>query len=557
MRSDTMTKGFERAPHRSLMMATGVRKSDFGKPLIAVCNSFTNIVPGHCHLDKVGKLIREEIKKAGGVPFEFNTIAICDGIAMGHDGMKYSLPSRELIADCVESMLRAHPFDAMICIPNCDKIIPGMLMASMRLNIPTIFASGGAMKAGRLGSQACDLISIFEGIGKLKAKKISEKDLTRLEERSCPGPGSCSGMFTANSMNCLTEALGLSLPGNGTILAVDPRRKDFWKASARRIVAMAKKGGPLPLEVATEAAFMNALALDVAMGGSTNTILHSLAVAEEAGVKLDLRKIDKISRSTPNICKVSPSSQFHIEDVDKAGGIPVILKEVAKLKGLLKLECKCVSGMTLGQQLKTARAPDGTVIRTLKKPYSPEGGLAVLFGNLAENGAVVKSAGVAPSMLKHRGPAVIFESQEDACAGILAGKVKAGDVVVIRYEGPKGGPGMQEMLAPTSYIMGRGLGESVALITDGRFSGGTRGACIGHVSPEAASGGVIGYVKNGDIISIDIPMRKIVLEVSAKDLAKRRSKWRQPPPKVKSGWLARYAEMATSADSGAVLRKGR
>ncbi len=555
MRSDTITKGFERAPHRSLMMATGVKKSDFGKPLIAVCNSFTTVVPGHCHLDKVGKLIRDEIRKAGGVPFEFNTIAICDGIAMGHDGMKFSLPSRELIADCVESMVSAHPFDAMICIPNCDKIIPGMLMAAMRLNIPTIFASGGAMKAGKIDGKACDLISIFEGIGKLKAKKISEKELDRLEGCACPGAGSCSGMFTANSMNCLTEALGLALPGNGTILALDPRRKEFWKASARRIVEMAKKNGPLPLDVATEPAFMNAIALDVAMGGSTNTILHSLATATEAGVKLDLRKIDKVSRSTPNICKVSPSSQFHIEDVDKAGGIPAILKEVSKIKGLLKLDCLCVSGKTLGQQLKAAAAPDGTVIRTLKNPYSAEGGLAVLFGNLAEKGAVVKSAGVAPAMLTHRGPAVIFESQEEACEGILAGKVKAGDVVVIRYEGPQGGPGMQEMLAPTSYIMGRGLGESVALVTDGRFSGGTRGACIGHVSPEAAAGGIIGLVKTGDMVTIDIPKRKLELEVSAAELAKRKAKWRPAKPKATTGWLARYAALATSADTGAVLRR--
>ena len=555
MRSDTITKGLERAPHRSLMRATGVKKSDFGKPLIAVCNSFTNIVPGHCHLDKVGKLVRDEIKKAGGVAFEFNTIAICDGIAMGHEGMKYSLPSRELIADCVESMLQAHPFDAMICIPNCDKIIPGMLMASMRLNIPTIFASGGAMKAGKLGGKACDLISIFEGIGKLKAKKISEKDLDRLEAVACPGAGSCSGMFTANSMNCLTEALGLALPGNGTILAEDPRRKDFWRAAARRIVAMAKKGGPLPLDIVSEPAFMNAIVLDVAMGGSTNTILHSLAVAEEAGVKLDLRKIDKVSRSTPNICKVSPSSQFHIEDVDKVGGIPAILKEISKIKGLLNLNCACVSGMTLGQQLKKVASPDGKVIRTLKDSYSAEGGLAVLFGNLAAKGAVVKSAGVAPSMLRHRGPAVIFESQEDACEGILAGKVKAGDVVIIRYEGPRGGPGMQEMLAPTSYIMGRGLGESVALVTDGRFSGGTRGACIGHVSPEAAAGGAIALVKAGDMVSIDIPKRKLQLEVSEAELKRRQLKWRPPAPKAISGWLARYAELATSADTGAVLKR--
>ncbi|HBC87780.1 MAG TPA: dihydroxy-acid dehydratase [Lentisphaeria bacterium] len=555
MRSDIITKGFERAPHRSLMYATGVKTSDIGKPLIAVCNSYTNIVPGHCHLDKVGKLICKEILKAGGVPFEFNTIAICDGIAMGHEGMKYSLASRELIADCVESMLKAHPFDAMICIPNCDKIIPGMLMATMRLNIPTVFASGGPMAAGKMDDgAACDLISIFEGVGKLKVGKLDEKGLAVLEEKGCPGCGSCSGMFTANSMNCLTEALGMGLPGNGTILAIDPKRRKLWKQAAKLIVKMALDNGPLPKNIATEQAFLNALVLDMAMGGSTNTVLHTLAIANEAGIKVDLKKIDEISRKTPNICKVSPSSKFHMEDVDAAGGISAIIKEISKMPGLVNKDSITVTGKTLGKTVARAPAPDGTVVKTIENPYSKDGGLAILYGNLAEKGCVVKTAGVAPEMHKHRGPAVIFESQEDACAGILAGKVKAGDVVVIRYEGPKGGPGMQEMLAPTSYIMGQGLGEKVALITDGRFSGGTRGACIGHISPEAASGGTIALVKNGDMISIDIPTRSISLDVPAEELAKRKSEWKAPEPRYKTGWLSRYAAMATSADTGAVLK---
>ncbi len=554
MRSDIMKKGSERAPHRSLMMATGIKQEDINKPFIGVCNSYTNIVPGHCHLKEVGELICEEIRKAGGVPYEFNTMAICDGIAMGHSGMKYSLPSRELIADTVESMGSAHPFDAMICIPNCDKVVPGMLMGAMRLNIPTIFASGGPMKAGKVvNGKATDLITIFEGIGKLKVGQLDEKGLNQLECCSCPGPGSCSGMFTANSMNCLCEALGLALPGNGTILAMSAKRKTLWKKAAQRIVEMAIAGGPCAKTIATKQAFHNALALDMAMGGSSNTVLHTLAVANEAGVKLNLKTLDEISRKTPNICKVSPSSAFHMEDVDKNGGIMAIIKEICKLKGLVDQSAMTVSGKTIGELAAAAPAPDGTVIRTIKKAYSQEGGLAILFGNLAENGCVVKAAGVAPQMLKHRGPAVIFESQEEACEGILGGKVKEGDVVIIRYEGPKGGPGMQEMLAPTSYIMGRGLGEKVALVTDGRFSGGTRGACIGHVSPEAAAGGIIGLVEPGDIITIDIPGRSIKLEVSDKVLAARRKKWQPRESKIKTGWLARYAMAATSADTGGIL----
>jgi dihydroxy-acid dehydratase len=553
MRSDVIKKGHERAPHRSLMYATGVKPEDMKKPFIAVCNSYTNIVPGHCHLDKVGKLVCEEIRKAGGTPFEFNTMAICDGIAMGHSGMKYSLPSREIIADTVESMLMAHPFDAMICIPNCDKIIPGMLMASMRLNIPTIFVSGGPMAAGKMDDgTACDLISIFEGVGKLKVGEMKDEDLADVEQRGCPTCGSCSGMFTANSMNCLTEAIGMGLPGNGTILAVDPARNELWKKAANRVVEMALTNGPLPKDIATVEAFHNALVVDMAMGGSTNTVLHTLAIAHEAGVKLDLTKLDEISKQTPNICKVSPSSNYHMEDVDASGGISAIIKEISKT-GLIDKNCITVTGETIGDIIDNASDPDGTVIRTLDNPYSQDGGLAILYGNLAENGSVVKSAGVAPTMMQHRGPAVIFENQEEACEGILAGKVKKGDVVVIRYEGPKGGPGMQEMLAPTSYIMGQGLGEDVALITDGRFSGGTRGACIGHISPEAAAGGIIGLVENGDIITIDIPARKLELEVDEATLAERRKNWTKPK-KALTGWLKRYASLATSADTGAVLK---
>jgi dihydroxy-acid dehydratase len=555
MRSDIIKKGIERAPHRSLMYATGVKKEDIDKPFIAVCNSYTNIVPGHCHLDKVGKMICEEIRKAGGTPFEFNTIAICDGIAMGHSGMKYSLASRELIADTVESMLCAHPFDAMICIPNCDKIVPGMLMAALRLNIPTIFASGGPMAAGhKEDGTACDLVSIFEGVGQNKVGQLSEDDLDKLENEGCPSCGSCSGMFTANSMNCLTEALGFGLPGNGTILATDKAREELWKTAAHRVVEMAKNEGPLPRDIATEDAFLNAVAVDVAMAGSTNTTLHTPAIANEAGIKLDIKKFDTIGRRTPNICKVSPSSNYHMEDVDAAGGISSIIKEIAKIPGLINRDCLTAMGNTIGDVIDEASEPDNACIRKLDNAYSADGGLAILYGNLAENGCVVKTAGVAPSMLTHTGPAVIFESQDEACEGILAGKVKKGDVVIIRYEGPKGGPGMQEMLAPTSYIMGQGLGEDVALITDGRFSGGTRGACIGHVSPEAAAGGLIGLVEEGDTITIDIPARSIKLEVEDAVLAERKAKWMPREPKIKTGWLARYAAMATSADTGEVLK---
>ncbi len=554
MRSDIMKKGSERAPHRGLMRATGIAAGDIAKPFIGVCNSYTNIVPGHCHLQEVGRIICDAIRDAGGVPYEFNTIAVCDGIAMGHAGMKFSLPSRELIADCVETMGSAHPFDAMICIPNCDKVVPGMLMGAMRLDIPTIFASGGPMFAGHgKDGKATDLITIFEGVAKHKIGELSDAGLEELECSACPGAGSCSGMFTANSMNCLCEALGIAFPGNGSIPAESTARIALWKRAAKRAVELAlDPAAPTARSFATPRSFRNALVLDMAMGGSSNTVLHTLAVATTAGVKLDLNDLDRISRETPNICKVSPSSEFHMEDVNRCGGISAIMKEISRL-GLIDLDAPTVSGLSIGQTIANAPAPDGEVIRTIENAYSKSGGLTILFGNLAEKGCVVKKAGVAEKMLVHRGPAVIFESQEEACEGILGGKVKAGDVVVIRYEGPKGGPGMQEMLAPTSYIMGRGLGESVALITDGRFSGGTRGACIGHVSPEAAAGGVIGLVEPGDIIAIDIPARTIKLEVADDVLAERRKHWQPRESKVKTGYLARYAKLATSADTGGVL----
>jgi dihydroxy-acid dehydratase len=554
MRSDTVKKGFQRTPHRGLLRACGLTDADIDKPFIGIANSFCEIVPGHVHLNKVAQVVKQAVREAGGTPFEFNTIAVCDGIAMGHTGMKYSLASREIIADSVETMAQAHCFDGLICIPNCDKIIPGMLMAAVRLNIPTIFVSGGPMAAGKMkDGRAVDLISIFEGIAQFNAGKIDEAQLKELECSACPGQGSCSGMFTANSMNCLCEAIGMALPGNGTILAVDPKRQELYKATGRQIMTLIAKDIK-PLDIINGESLDNAFALDMAMGGSTNTILHALAVASEAGVKYDLERINAVSEKCPNICKVSPSSKFHVEDVDAAGGISAILKEVSKIANLLNTDCLTVTGKTLGENIADAKVKNPEVIRTLDNAYSKKGGLAILRGNLAPNGGVVKTAGVAAEMLTHTGPAVIFESQEDACEGILAGKVKKGDVVVIRNEGPKGGPGMVEMLSPTSYIVGAGLGESVALITDGRFSGGTRGACIGHISPEAAVAGPIGLLKDGDIIEIDIPNNKINVKLSDKELAERKKRFKPPRPRITKGYLAKYASMATSADTGAVLK---
>lgn len=554
MKSDMIKKGFQRAPHRALLRACGLKDSDINKPFIGIANSFCEVVPGHKHLNIVAQKVKDAVRAAGGVPFEFNTIAICDGIAMGHTGMKYSLASREIVADSVESMCRAHCFDGLICIPNCDKIVPGMLMASVRVNIPTIFVSGGPMAAGKDSQgNAVDLISIFEGVASLKAGKIDEARLHELECAGCPSVGSCSGMFTANSMNCLCEAIGMALPGNGTILAISPERDKLYEQAGKQIIQLIKKDIK-PLDIITPKSIDNAFVLDMAMGGSTNTVLHALAITNEAGIKYDLERINKISQKCPNICKVSPSSKWHVEDVNAAGGISAILNEINKMDGMLNLDCITVTGKTLGQNIAKAKIKNFECIHKLENAYSKTGGLSILKGNLAPKGCVVKTAGVAEKMLRHTGPAVIFESQEDACDGILAGKVKAGDVAVIRNEGPKGGPGMQEMLSPTSYIMGAGLGESVALITDGRFSGGTRGACIGHVSPEASVGGPIGLIKNGDIIEIDIPKKKISVKLSDAELAKRAKKFVAPKPKITKGYLAKYASMAQSADTGGILK---
>lgn len=555
MRSDTVKLGYQHAPHRSLLRATGLGTEDFKKPFIAVCSSYTDIVPGHCHLREVNELVKVEIRAAGGVPFEFDTIAVCDGIAMGHQGMKMSLPSRELIADTTETMLRAHCFDGVICIPNCDKVVPGMVLAALRVNIPTVFCSGGPMLPGKhpITGKDSDLNTVFEAVAEYKNGKITEEQLEQIESTSCPGCGSCSGMFTANSMNCLCEVLGLALPGNGTIPAVDPRRKELWKAAARRIVEMAKENGPLPRDIVDERAIDNAFALDMAMGGSSNTVLHTLAFAHEAGIAYDLKRIDMISKRTAHVCKVSPSCAYHVVDVDRAGGISGILKRLSEREGLIDFTKKTVSGKTLGEIAAEAQITDTDVIRTFENAYSQDGGLSVLHGNLAEQGAIVKRAGVYASMLVFTGKAICFNSQEEACEGILAGKVKAGHVVVIRGEGPKGGPGMQEMLAPTAYIIGAGLGEQVALITDGRFSGATHGACIGHVSPEAAEGGLIGLVKDGDTIAIDIPQNRLEVKLSEEEIAQRRASAQPWPQRPVTGWLKRYAKLVGNASTGATL----
>jgi len=555
MNSDTIKKGMEQAPHRSLLRAIGIDSEDMKKPFIGVCNSFTEIIPGHVHLDKVSKYIKAQIRKAGGIPIEFNTIGICDGIAMGHTGMKYSLPSRELIADSVESMIKAHCFDAILCIPNCDKIVPGMLMGALRCNIPTIMVSGGPMAAGKApDGRTLDLISVFEAVGQRAKGAINDAQLQVIEEHACPGCGSCSGMFTANSMNCLCEAIGVALPGNGTILANDPKRKKLYRQAAKRIVEMALAEAPLPRDIVNTKSIDNAFALDMAMGGSTNTILHALAIAAEAGVQYDLDRINDISNRCPNICRVSPSSAYHMEDVDRAGGVSAIIKRISTIKGLINGECITVTGRSIAQNTSRAKVSDEAVIRPLENPYSADGGLTILRGNLAEGGAVVKQAGVPSSMLKFEGKAIVFNSREEACDGILGGKVKSGHVVVICYEGPRGGPGMQEMLGPTSYIMGRGLGESVALVTDGRFSGGSHGACIGHVSPEAAEGGLIALLKDGDIIKIDMPARRLEAVIAPDEIERRRKELKPFTPRITTGWLKRYAEVVHNAGTGAIVR---
>ncbi|MFO7975042.1 MAG: dihydroxy-acid dehydratase [Candidatus Hydrogenedentota bacterium] len=556
MRSDVVKKGFERAPHRSLFWATGQIESpeDFDKPFIAICNSFDQVVPGHVHLDEFGRLARQAVRDAGGVPFEFNTIGVCDGIAMGHTGMKYSLPSRELIADSVETMVRAHMFDGMVCIPNCDKIVPGMLMAAIRCNIPTIFVSGGPMAAGAApDGKAIDLISVFEGIGAYKKGNLNDEGLNELERKACPGCGSCSGMFTANSMNCLCEALGMALPGNGSILATTQERRELVRKAARQIMELVQ-ADLKPRDIITPKSIDNAFALDMAMGGSTNTVLHTLAIANEGGVEYPLERLNEVAARVPNICKVAPSSNLHMEDVDRAGGISAILAELSKKEGVLHLDCPTVTQETLGENIAGANIKDAEIIHTIDNPYSETGGLAILFGNIAPEGAVIKAAGVAPDILEHTGTAICFESEEEAMTGILDGKVKEGHVVVIRYEGPQGGPGMKEMLSPTSAIMGMGLGSKVSLITDGRFSGGTRGNCIGHVSPEAAAGGPIALIQDGDTIEIDIPARTLNVKLSEQELDTRRKALGPPPDRQLTGWLKRYQRMVTSANTGAVVR---
>ncbi|MDW8095560.1 MAG: dihydroxy-acid dehydratase [Aquificaceae bacterium] len=551
-RSDRVKKGIERSPHRALLRACGLSDQDFDKPLIGIANSYIDIIPGHVHLREFVLPIKEEVRKAGGVPIEFNVIGVDDGIAMGHYGMHYSLPSRELIADSIETVVEAHQLDALICIPNCDKIVPGMLMAAARLNIPTIFISGGPMLAGEVNGKKVDLISVFEGIGQLKAGKITERELKVVEENACPTCGSCSGMFTANSMNCITEVLGLGLPGNGTIPAVDPRRELLARQAGRQIMELLKRN-IRPRDLLTLETFDNAFAVDIAMGGSSNTILHLLAIAREAGVEYDLGRINQISKNTPTLCKISPASHYHIQDLDGVGGIPTLIKELIKGNYLPHPDRPTVSLKTLREIAEEAPDADGEVVRRVESPYSSEGGIAVLFGNLAPEGSVVKTAGVDPSMLVFRGKAICFNSEEEAIEGILGGKVKPGHVVVIRYEGPKGGPGMREMLSPTSAIMGMGLGDKVALITDGRFSGGTRGACVGHISPEAMAGGPIGIVQDGDEILIDIPDRVLELLIPEEEFKKRMENFKPLQKEIKSPWLRRYTKLVASASKGAVL----
>ncbi len=552
MRSDIIKKGFERAPHRSLLRACGLSDEDFNKPFIGVANSYIDIIPGHVHLREFAQIVKDAIREAGGVPFEFNVIGVDDGIAMGHSGMHFSLPSRELIADSIETVVEAHKLDALVCIPNCDKIVPGMMMAAARLNIPTIFISGGPMAAGHTpDGKPIDLATAFEAVGAVSRGLMTETQLKVIEENACPSCGSCSGMFTANSMNCLAEALGIALPGNGSILAIDPRRQELARQAGKQIIKLLEADLKFR-DIVNQETIENAFTLDIAMGGSSNTILHLLAIAYEAGIEFPLEKIDEISRKTPTLCKLAPASSYHMEDLDRAGGVSAILKELAK-KGLLHLDRPTVNLKTLGEVIEEAEIKDPQVIRPITDPYSESGGLAILFGNLAPDGAVVKAAAVDPKIMVHRGKAVVFESEEEAIDGIMGGKVKAGDVVVIRYEGPKGGPGMREMLSPTSAIMGMGLGDKVSLITDGRFSGATRGACIGHVSPEAAAGGPIGIVKDGDEILIDIPNRRLELLISEEEFQRRMANFKPKQKPINSRWLRRYAKHVTSANKGAIL----
>ncbi len=550
LKSCEMKEGYMRSPQRSLLYALGLTPEEINRPLVGIVNSFNEVVPGHMHLRQVAEAVKAGVRLAGGTPLEFPAIAVCDGIAMGHVGMKYSLASRELIADSAETMALAHAFDALVFIPNCDKIVPGMLMAAARLDLPCVFVSGGPMLAGKLNGRTLDLNSNFEASGAFAAGKIDQAELDAIEQNACPTCGSCSGMFTANSMNCLSEVLGMALPGNGTVAAVDSGRLRLAKQAGIQVMRLLE-ADLRPHDIMTAVAFKNALIADMAMGCSTNTVLHLPAIAHEAGVPLDLDMINEISEVTPHLCKLAPAGEHHIEDLQAAGGMSALLAELAK-QGLLDTTTKTVTGQTLGENIQNAKVLLPDVIRNAETAYSQKGGLKILRGNLALDGAVVKRAAVAPEMLVHSGPARVFDGEEEAVAAITGGQIKAGDVVVIRYEGPKGGPGMREMLTPTSAIQGMGLGESVALITDGRFSGATRGAAIGHVSPEAAEGGLIGLVQEGDRIEIDINAGSLQLAVPEAELAERRAAWVQPEPKIKKGYLAKYAQRVTSAATGAV-----
>ena len=552
MRSDAVRKGMQQAPHRSLFNALGMTEEEMNKPLVGIVSSYNEIVPGHMNLDKIVEAVKLGVAMGGGTPVVFPAIAVCDGIAMGHVGMKYSLVTRDLIADSTECMAMAHQFDALVMVPNCDKNVPGLLMAAARLNIPTVFVSGGPMLAGHVKGCKTSLSSMFEAVGAYAAGKMTEEDVKEYENKTCPTCGSCSGMYTANSMNCLTEVLGMGLRGNGTIPAVYSERIKLAKHAGMQVMEMLKRN-IRPRDIMTKEAFMNALTMDMALGCSTNSMLHLPAIAHEAGVELNVDIANEISARTPNLCHLAPAGHTYIEDLNEAGGIYAVMNEISK-KGLLNLDCMTVTGKTVGENIKDCVNKDPDVIRTIDNPYSQSGGIAILKGNLAPDSGVVKRSAVAPEMLKHEGPARVFDCEEDAIAAIKGGRIVAGDVVVIRYEGPKGGPGMREMLNPTSAIAGMGLGSTVALITDGRFSGASRGASIGHVSPEAAVGGPIALVEEGDIISIDIDNHQLNVLVSDEEMAARKAKWQPREPKVTTGYLARYASLVTSGDKGAILQ---
>ena len=555
MRSDAITKGLERAPHRSLMKAMGYTDEELARPLIGIGHAHNEIIPGHIHLDKIVEAVKTGIRLAGGTPIAFGTIGVCDGIAMNHAGMKYSLASREIIADSVEIMAQAHPFDGLVTIPNCDKVTPGMLMAMLRVNIPAIMVSGGPMLTGRFHGRDVHLVSVFEAVGRVKSNTMTVDELQELEDAACPGCGSCAGMFTANSMNCLTEAIGLGLPGNGTIPAVSAARIRLAKHAGMAVMNLLQKN-IRPRDIATREAFENAMAVDMALGCSTNTVLHVPAIAHEAGVELPLDLFNEVSKKTPHLCSLIPGGPHSLQQLNEAGGVPAVMKELTKSETGLHGEVMTVTGSTLKENLLTRKVLDREIIRSLDNPYHRQGGIAVLYGNLAPDGAVVKQSAVAEEMLTHCGPARVFDSEEEAQEAILGGTIRPGDVVVIRYCGPKGGPGMPEMLSPTSAIIGMGLGKSVALITDGRFSGGTQGACLGHISPEAAEGGPIGLVQEGDLIDINIPDKQISLEVDSEELDRRREEWRPRPANITSGYVARYAKQVTSGSTGAMLKDG-